>query len=56
MEERYYQDKLNSSLISAEEGNFLLPMESVQYSMIQPAVGVDEDHDMSDLQIVENLN
>lgn len=33
-EEKYYQDKVNSNLINADDGNMLLPMESLQYSMI----------------------
>lgn len=36
MEERYYQDKLQSSLFNDENNvnNLLQPMESVQYSVI----------------------
>ena len=53
MEERYYQDKLQSSLF--EDGaNHALPMDSIQVSAIQPALNeADVDMSSGDLQIVD---
>lgn len=50
MEERYYQDKLQTSLFD-DVNNGNQPMEEVQMSAIQPVA--QEDVDMSDLQIVQ---
>lgn len=55
MEERYYQDKLQSSLFD-DGANNILPMDSIQVSAIQPAANDVIDVEMSsEIQIVEQL-